>query len=279
MFPQNIFQIWIQGQENITNDIFKQNIHNWKILNPDWNYICADDKMMQDACSLFSQRCLNAYLKAKAMHTKIDLGKIVLLYLQGGIAVDMDMYILRNLTSSKHIQQIIQEYETNKKPILGLSKVNISNLESLIYSGYPTMYNNAVFVASPKNILLKNWIETIIYNIERLENSNLSNTSYVSYTTGPVLFNKFIERNKDNNLSQIVSFESIVFEPCNVDKSCVINTYTIAIHNFEMSWLSNKHKSLALFYYRYVRPNILLAILFLVIIFIVKRPMAKLAKM
>ena len=257
MFPKNIFQIWIQGKENITNEYFKQNIHNWEILNPDWKYICADDKMMQKACSLFSNECLNAYLNAKAMHTKIDLGKIVLLYLYGGIAVDMDMYILRNLNSSKYVQQILNDYNKTNEHILGLSKVNISQFESLIYSGYPTMFNNAVFMVSPKNPLLKLWIETIIFNITRLEKENLNNTSYVSYTTGPVLFNSFIEKNKKKNLSKIVSFDSIVFEPCTIDKSCSIDTNTIAIHNFEMSWMNNTKKKLALFYYNYIKKYFL----------------------
>lgn len=270
-FPKNIFQIWIQGKENITNEHFKQNVHNWEILNPDWRYICADNKMMEDACSVFSSRCLKAYNNAKAMHTKIDLGKIVLLYLYGGIAVDMDMYILRNLTSSKHIQSIIQQYNIDKKHILGLSKVNISQFESYIYSGYPSMYNNAVFVSSPKNPLLELWIETIIYNIERLENSKLNNTSYVSYTTGPVLFNKFIERNKENNISKIVSFEPIVFEPCHIDKSCVIDHQTVAIHNFEMSWMSDKQKKLAKFYYKYIRKHFLTIILLLIIFYLVSQ--------
>ena len=269
MFPKNIFQIWIQGKENITDDYFKQNIHNWEILNPDWNYICADNKMMEDACSVFSQRCLNAYKKAKAMHTKIDLGKIVLLYLYGGIAVDMDMYILRNLTSSKDVQKIISDYNKTNEHCLGLSKLNISKFESLVYSGYQRMFNNSVFVSSPKNPVLGQWIETIIYNIDRLENSKLTPTSYVSYTTGPVLFNKFIERNKENNISKIVSFESIVFEPCHIDHSCTIDKNTIAIHNFEMSWLSKNQRLLANFYYKYVKKHYFSVFLLLIIIFLI----------
>lgn len=271
IFSKNIFQIWYQGKENIPNETFKENVKNWEVLNPDWKYVLADDAMLKKVCGMFSQKCLNAYNRAKAMHTKIDLGKIVLVYLYGGIAVDIDMYVLRSLNSSEQIKQIISDYNYDQKHVLGLSKLNITNIESVINSGYPSMFNNAVFLASPKNPLLKKWIETVIDNISHLEKKNYDKMNYVAYTSGPIVLNKFIYENKNINLSKIITFEPIMFEPCDFINSCQIENNTIAIHNFELSWLSETEKKLANFYYKYIRYNILSIVLFFVIVYLIFR--------
>ena len=111
-FPKNIFQVWFQGYENITNNIYKQNMNNWQLLNPDWNYKCVNDSDLRKASELFSVECLNAYNNAKFMHAKIDLGKLLLIYLYGGIMIDMDMAPLRKLSSSKYVNDVISFYDT-----------------------------------------------------------------------------------------------------------------------------------------------------------------------
>lgn len=265
-FPKNIFQVWFQGYENIKDEKFIENIKNWKRLNPNWNYKLLKDVDLEKSCKIYSLKCLNAYKKAKSMHTKIDLGKLVNLYLYGGIMVDMDMYILRSLEYSKYVKNIIDSYEKDGKNIVGLSLVNVSTFESYIYIGYPIIYNNAVIISSPKNEFIKLLIEKIISNIEQLESINISKYEYINKTSGPIIFNKYINENITNNLSEIITIPYNVFEPCKANKSCIITNETISLHAFENSWLPNYLKTIFIFYINY--KDILIFLLILIIIYI-----------
>jgi len=266
-FPKNIFQVWFQGYENIKDKKFIENIKNWKRLNPDWNYKLLNDTDLEYSCKNYSLNCLQAYKKAKSMHTKIDLGKLVNLYLQGGIMVDMDMYILRSLEYSKYIKNIIKSYEKDGKNIVGLSLANVDKFESYIYIGKPIFYNNAVIISSPKNEFIKLLIDKIIDNIENLEHINISNFEYINKTSGPIIFNNYINQNITNNISEIINIPYNVFEPCRANKSCIITDETISLHVFEMSWLPVYLKSICVFYLDYSHILILLLILIIIYIF------------
>jgi len=266
-FPKNIFQVWFQGYENIKDEKFIENIKNWKKLNPDWNYKLLNDTDLEYSCKNYSLNCLQAYKKAKSMHTKIDLGKLVNLYLYGGVIVDMDMYILRSLNYSKYIKKIIKLYEEDNQDIIGLSLGNVATFESYIYVGNPICYNNAIIIASAKNKFIKLFIEKIIEKIENLEHINISNFEYINKTSGPKSFNNYINKNIKNNLSKIITIPCNVFEPCKANKSCIITDETISLHVFEMSWLPVYLKGLYIFYLDYSHILILLLILIIIYIF------------
>jgi mannosyltransferase OCH1-like enzyme len=245
-FNKNIYQVWYQGYENIENKSYKENIKNWKILNPDWNYNLLSDTELQIACATYSKECITAYNKAEAMHTKIDLGKLVMVYLYGGIMVDMDMYALRSLEISRQIKEIIKNYEDNGEDIIGLSLSNVNIIESYLLNNTSIMHNNAMVISSPKNKFLKLLIDYIINNIDTYSGKGLDKSIYVQYTTGPRIFNQFVNNNK--NSSKIISFDYKLFEPCIFGNECDIDTNTIAIHIYEGSWYSPTTKKIASMY-------------------------------
>lgn len=246
-FPKNIYQVWFQGCSNITNERFTQNIKNWKLLNSDWKYHCLNDTDLKKLCNQYSPECGKAYSMAQVMHAKIDLGKLVAVYLNGGIMIDMDMYVLRSLSSSSEVNKIIDIYEKTGEPVIGLSQLNLSYLESLISGHYTTFFNNAVIMSSPKNPYLKKYIDTIILNIYNNQNKDISNFNYINKTTGPINLNKYINTNQQEK--NIIIFDSAIFEPCNAGHQCDISNDTIALHNPELSWTPTYIKKFAKLYY------------------------------
>jgi hypothetical protein len=90
---------------------------------------------------------------------KIDLARYVLIYLYGGIYVDMDAYVLRGLNYNKKISEMINIYEKEQIHFLGLSKIDLYLFEQII-SGIT--YNNAIMMSTPKNPLLKRLIKYIL---------------------------------------------------------------------------------------------------------------------
>lgn len=262
-FQKNIYQVWFQGESNIVNNTFKENIKNWQLLNKDWNYKCLDDNDLQNMCKTYSEACLNAYNSAEAMHTKIDLGKLVAIYLNGGIMVDMDMYILRSLNSSDEIKKIINSYEIDNKNVMGISTAKTNLIENMFLVQHNTFYNNALMICSPKHNILKKYIDILITNIQNNNNLKLSQFMYIHNTTGPFVFNKFIQKHLNEN---IISFNYKLFEPCDTMGTCDIDNKTIALHNFELSWCPDYLKSSLYIYYNYFY-YILIAIIILIIWF------------
>jgi mannosyltransferase OCH1-like enzyme len=237
VFSKNIFQVWFQGCETVQDQRFQVNIKNWKMMNPDWNYHCLNDDDLFQYCSQYSERCARAYKKASTMHTKIDMGKMVALYLNGGLTVDMDMYILRPISYSDKIANIISTYEKSGKNFIAFSTFLANPVEKSIMTMLNNMeqpYNNALALANKYNPFIKAWIDNVIIQIENTPN-NLTSFEYINNTTGPIVFNSFILQNKNNY--NIIRLSPYIFEPCKLDKTCVINDETVAIHNYEASWI------------------------------------------
>lgn len=226
---KNIFQVWYQGEKNIKDERFKNNVKQWQVLNPDWNYYCLDDSDLQYLCKKYSQKCIEAYSKSKYMHAKIDLGKLVALYFHGGIMIDMDMYAFRPLHYNKQLMEIIKN-----KDFMAVSHITwMKQYESMIYTQTPEFYNNAVVLASKKNKLIKKLIDHYISQILSIK-SDYGNFDYINKTTGPVQFTKTIYKYK--HLTKLFKLKEDVFESCHIDK-CTPTNNTISLHQNELSWL------------------------------------------
>jgi mannosyltransferase OCH1-like enzyme len=236
VLDKNIYQVWYQGCNNIPNEKFKINIASWKQFNPEWKYHCIDDNDMREACKNFSKECLDAYDKTKNMHTRIDLGRLVLLYLNGGIYVDMDMYALRPLSYSKQINDLISQ--TEKPHVLGLSMINLYMFEHYIMNQKSTSFNNASVVSSKGNPIIKELVEYYIGLIMKLDVTN-GGFEYVNKTTGPRNFNLMIDslsrKYKDSVYIEHLNYD--VLEPCDANGVCHVSDNTISLHNFELSWI------------------------------------------
>lgn len=267
MFSKNIFQVWFQGCDKITRPEYLQNIKNWKMLNPNWKYACLGDSELRQACATFSQECLNTYDYFDIMHLKIDFGRYVVLYLNGGIYADMDAYAMRSLDSSVHVQELIEKSKTGFH-VLGLSMINMDVLESLVTVGYTHTINNAIMMATPRNPVLKDFIETIIAKAQ-VNNTYYMSSIKVNVLTGPLHFNRYfkplIEHPPDGNYIQV--FDNQVFEPCKMN-NCNITKNTISIHEMELSWVSKNVKMAHDGYYAIKNYLPLLLIVPLIYIFI-----------
>ena len=251
-FPKFIYQVWFQGCQNVIKKQYNENIKNWKMMNPDWDYLCLSDENLRKGCEKYSSRCARAYNKTKTMHVKIDMGKLVYLFLGGGIMVDMDMYILRGLSSSSKLNDLIKYYEDTGKSAVGLSQNNVNELESFVYNGVSTTYGNAVMIATPRNPFIGEWIEIIISNIEKL-NDDVSDFEAIKYTTSPSNFNNFLDNKSTayayKDLVKFFYFDHTIFEPCVYNGPCDVTDDTIALHQFELTWVPDRWKWLLKSYY------------------------------
>jgi len=263
-YPKNIFQVWMQGYDNIPKKIFKENVRNWQLLNPDWNYYFLDEKSLRENCRQFSPECLKTFDSFDVMHLKIDFGRYVTLYLYGGIYCDMDMYAFRSLSGSEHVQEFIKPFESGETPhVLGVSIINVSRFETLaIYSMITSFINNSVMLSTAKNPVLYEFITQIIKKSRNIQSQ--SDYNKIQELTGPIALNKFIY---DNNIN-VYKFPHYIFEPAPAVGDADIRDSTIAIHKMELSWLSPLIKKCVNGYYnlKYYIPIIFLLIIIIILL-------------
>jgi len=263
--PRNIFQVWFQGADNIKNPSFEQNILNWKLLNPGWDYKLIADQQLRNACRQYSDECVRTYDSFQLLHQKVDFGRYVLMWLHGGLYVDMDMFAFRSLDKNKKIAKLVDEEDCD---VICLSKLNISNNEAFLFGGMSFILNNAMMLASKQNPMILRLIEEII-SITKTGTQWNSDYATIHHTTGhKTIQNVFA---KSQHVGKVIFLPPQYFEPCYIDGSNVVRDETIALHCHAMTWVSRPIQTLVKGYY-YIKSHALLILILLVIIsFLVRK--------
>jgi len=226
-----IHQIWLQGKDKIP-DKFKKNIKKNITINFDWEYKLWDSKSITELIK-FDKNINNTYHKLKYMHQKIDFAKYIILYIYGGIYIDMDAYTIKNLNI------LIQNYNNYD---LIVSKLNCNILENYIHCSRKYCINNGVIYAKPKCSILLKMIQYIITNYKCSNNTN--KISCIEQTTGPKKFTDIIMDNLNENVKIL---EPEYLEPC-IFNNCNITDNTYVVHEHNGSWYPNWLKQIFIIY-------------------------------
>ncbi len=179
--PRNIFQTW--GSKDIS-DGFKILTQSWKEKNPNYAYFLFDD----DDCEKFikknfNENIYNAYCRIIPGAFKADLWRYCILYIYGGVYVDIDTICLENIDSFLN------------EDIEFMTPIDLNNCP---YYGKYNLFN--CFIASvPNHPILLNCIERIVYNVE----NNIVPFSNLDFS-GPGILGKSV--NKFLNLLEESSF-------------------------------------------------------------------------
>jgi mannosyltransferase OCH1-like enzyme len=266
-FPKNMFQVWFQGCDKLTNQVYQQNITSWKMFNPDWSYKCMSETNLREECKKYSKDALDVFDSVQPMHVKIDLGRYITLYNMGGIYLDMDAYAFRPLRLSKDVTELIKIYETTGKHVLGLSCLNIDKAEAYLFVNKNVMLNNAIMMSSPFNPILKEYIDNVLKRYHQYsQDQSISNFWLIQQTTGPKYFNEYFHSSgiQSDATNTIHVFNHDVFEPCQKNK-CNITDNTVAIHNMDMTWVNPTIKTIHDTYFNIKNNGLLLLVIIVVL--------------
>lgn len=241
--PHIIHTIWYQGIKAIPPK-YNYNINSVIKYNPEYQYILWDNNSIQDALKTLGNHYLSRYNSLKLLHQKIDYARYALLYLHGGISVDMDAEALKGFDNTPHINDsdfIVSKNSTN------------------------AFINNATILVSKENPLIKELLDNIDTDCKFYQ----GDTSCVMYSTGPRAFDKFVNK----NLDKITVLDNIYFEPCSGrDNNCKLSSDTILNHKHEGSWVNPVYNKMREAYYA-MKPygGILMLVIFLIILYILFR--------
>lgn len=246
--PKIIHQIWFQGSNSVP-DKFIPKMAKIKSYHPDWTYIVWDDSSITKL--IHNSQLLSTYNKFTYLHQKVDFAKYVILYKIGGIYIDVDVDIIKPLTS------LILE---NSEFDFIVSKINLNWFESMFCCRKSYCLNNGIIISKAGEIVLAKLIKAITL-LKPCEKS-VSKFVCIQNTTGPTIFTKVILANLHPKIKLL---DPIYLEPkiLNIGK---ISPQTYTIHQHEGSWYNPKFKNLGTFYIRYKRLIYLLISLIIVII-------------
>ena len=242
---KKIHQIWFQGKD--VPKKYKDNISSLKQINRDWKYKLWSDEDMKKECLNYSKECFDKYMKFEHMHQKIDLGRYVILYNNGGFSVDIDVKPLKSLNTTPQL---------NKNKLI-VSKIDLNKFETYIFLRNNMLCNNAHIYSPKYNNSLKKIIDKVIDHSPRLYTNKMNE---IMYTTGPIIFT--------NNLDEEVTLLNYkYFEPRTINRNEKIDETTILIHEMSNTWINETYRPFILFYLNnreYIK-YILIAILLILV--------------
>jgi mannosyltransferase OCH1-like enzyme len=252
--PKKIHQIWLQGEENLSDEN-KLKIKQIKEINDDFTYLLWDEIKILEMIKK-DDKLLKKYYSFIYLHQKVDFAKIVILKNHGGIYIDIDCEVI------KKINTIFEQY--NKYDLI-VSKLNDKiDLVTSILTCRKTSncYNNGVIIGKPNAPVLTYLIESFKSECSFYENKLMC----IQTTTGPPMFNTIIDKyvqENDTNKDKVLFLPFYYFEPCIGDK-CEIKDETIILHKHQLSWLSDREKKI----FDCLSKMNLLYLLFLIILII-----------
>jgi mannosyltransferase OCH1-like enzyme len=244
---KNIHQIWLQGAGNIPKKYHKYSEKTIE-MNPDWTYKVWDDEDLKRECLKYSKECFNKYMTYPHLHQKVDLGRYVVLYNNGGISVDMDARTVKSLNE-------IPGIEDNKMIVCQL---DMNKLESMIVAQRMHIVNNAHIYSPKHNPSLKKVIDGVLEQTPTTWGKEID----ISLSTGPWRLTKLID-------DDVIVLSHKYFEPrCLGDK----NPYpeTIILHDYDLTWVSGPTKYLRTWYI-WIKKNFWFIVIVAVILFIAIR--------
>ena len=190
-----------------------------------------------------------------------------MLYNNGGIYVDMDMFALRGIDTNNEVNSLINSDEE----FIGFSEMNLNTFETLMFAGKFSLVNNGMMIATKKNKVLYDMIN---YIINKKLKDYKNNFFTVTNATGPHIINNFLSSYKN---PMIKIFPNYYFETTQMTGLSKISDQTICIHTIDNSWVDPKLKYLSKIYFT-LKPYILCILIFIIALYFINKKCNKICK-
>lgn len=257
MIPKIIHQIWLQGENQIPQNLllFQNKI---KELHSDWKYICWDETKIIHLLENTNKNWLDIYNQFDYLHQKVDYSKLIILYIYGGVFIDMDAYTIQKLDS------LIDKVNSYDFVASYIKKFNFI-INYILFQKFDNGLNNGNFLAKPNSNILLYLINHISTKCSPFDNK----ISCISKTTGPIFFNtninNYLNDNTIQNKSKILLLENEYLEPCVYD-ICDVTPNTYIKHEHSGSWYNEYLKYIIIFYLKNTTFTIIIILLLIFLI-------------
>lgn len=182
----------------------------------DWEYRLWDNDEQRALFHQLFPELANRFDKIPFGVARSDLARYAILYLYGGVYVDIDYRLLRYVDKNISHAQLV----------LPIELYNQSNPDKF----RPIVIGNSFLAAAPKQLFWKNLIEDIF---DKLAPDRMASPDQIVSTTGPVALTDFYERHKPYG-SEVLVAEKNLFQPnisfLGLRSSADKETYGVHLH-------------------------------------------------
>jgi len=134
-----IWQTWRSHDPSTFHEYYKKCHPTWKPLHPDWDYELVDDNEILDFCKLHFPDIYDTFKNLPKQIHRVDLVRYMILFIKGGLYVDMDFMALKNHTP------IWEDAVRNEAPII-LGRLHDINFNAAIPNAWMmSVYPNEIF--------------------------------------------------------------------------------------------------------------------------------------
>ena len=216
----------------------KENVELLKKQNPEFNHYLYDDDMCREFIKdNFDEDVLYSFDKLKPGAFKADLWRYCILYIKGGIYLDIKYSCINEF---KLIYLTDKEYFVKDRTIL--------NIDCGIYNG--------LLVCLPYNTILVKTIYNIVENVKKIYYENIYNSHLIDSLciTGPILLDKQFYKNGNYNYNLIYSNcgNYISKNKCNVLK--IYHDYSIEKKYNDKEYYTILYKNYDIYNFLYLEP-------------------------
>lgn len=211
MIPKNIHQIWTQGCDRVPEKT-KKYVDGWK-KKDGYTYMCWSDESIRELLKTYDASLIDIYNSFHLPQQRSDFGRYLILYLYGGIYIDMDIE-----AGSGSLDSLLDK----NKIVTG--------------SGGHSGVTQSFIGAAPSHPMFKDLIEHIRNSYKR-KWYECVDVLYVERTTGGRIYVSMIEKYRDDvyqippeSTPQCNSFE----ENCSGEN--VKYRSAITITHFDKTW-------------------------------------------
>lgn len=163
MIPKNIIQIWT-GPEGSDFDYLMHLRKSWQIAYPEWNHLLFLDKQIDKLVKQYSDEAWGLYQAIPIATYKADFARLIILYLNGGVYLDLDT------TPNLDLEQYaITSDEMSWGLTLSMDYDSVGHPNHSNFRGVVT--NNHQVAAEKGCYLIKDMIESIILDSKQARES------------------------------------------------------------------------------------------------------------
>jgi hypothetical protein len=239
--PPLAFSIWYQGQAAAPPDVRRVLRNNRRKAHASgWEFVVFDGKDLRRACvECGVGEVYDAY---RHMHQRIDLGRLCLLYVHGGVSVDADQRFIKPCGALPHLRgttPVLSEVGCRRGHALCHRAVSMGARHSV---------NNALIMSPTRSPTMLEIVRRVASRPHlRLGNPFLD----VQVTTGPMSVSHAVSDMIADGRVKVMS--ATIVEPCSLNfgntlrqaftghrARCAVFPDTVAVHPYTMSWFSPK---------------------------------------
>lgn len=178
--------IWVDkydfgNQDYLLPEKYRLNVENWRRLHPDWTFeIWTGERILNVMSQVGDLTIYDTFHNYKNFICKLDLVRLLLLYAEGGLYIDLDTYCEKSITP------LIESCRGHDLVLAKEPQENVKNYQGLEHMKDYVVSNSFIYSPEKSNPLILSLIGLLVSNAQ-------NESQHILLATGPPIYNIFYQ--------------------------------------------------------------------------------------